>query len=460
MSQQTAEVVICGAGIAGISVAYYLTTQYGVKNVVLVDERAPMTLTSDKSTECYRNWWPGPGHAMVSLMNRSIDLIEAVAHTCDNRINLNRRGYVYATANPNRIETFKQTVAEAAALGAGPVRYHTGQGDESPYQPAPPHGFENQPSGADLITDQALIKKYFPYLAEDVVAIIHARRCGWFSGQQLGMVMLETAQAHGASLIEGRVTDITIEDNKITGVQVAKEGEDVEISTNAFVNAAGPFVPQMAQMMGLDLPIFSELHIKWHFNDHLQMIPRTAPFVIWADPQKLNWSPEEAEFLAESKDTRWLLDEFPAGAHTRPEGEGDSPMALLLWDYHINTMEPVLPIPIDPDFPEVVLRGVARLIPGLNIYIDRMPKPNIDGGYYTKTKENRPLTCPLSVAGAYLIGALSGFGIMAAPACGELLAAYITNNPLPAYAPAFDLARYDDPDYQALLENWGESGQL
>ena len=35
---------------------------------------APLSLTSDKSTECYRNWWPGPGDAMVRLMNRSIDL--------------------------------------------------------------------------------------------------------------------------------------------------------------------------------------------------------------------------------------------------------------------------------------------------------------------------------------------------------------------------------------------------
>ena len=31
----------------------------------------------------------------------------------------------------------------------------------------------------------------------------------------------------------------------------------------------------------------------------------------------------------------------------------------------------------------------------------------IDGGYYCKTQENRPLVGPLPVAGAYMIGALS-----------------------------------------------------
>src|SRR5439155_458578 len=76
MSAPTADVVICGAGIAGVAAAYHLAVRRGVTDVVLVDERPPLSLTSDKSTECYRNWWPGPGDDMVALMNRSIDLLE------------------------------------------------------------------------------------------------------------------------------------------------------------------------------------------------------------------------------------------------------------------------------------------------------------------------------------------------------------------------------------------------
>lgn len=71
--------LLCGAGIAGIAAAYHLAVHAGIKKVVLVDERPPLSLTSDKSTECYRNWWPGPGPAMVSLMNRSIDIMERLA---------------------------------------------------------------------------------------------------------------------------------------------------------------------------------------------------------------------------------------------------------------------------------------------------------------------------------------------------------------------------------------------
>jgi hypothetical protein len=49
---------------------------------------------------------------------------------------------------------------------------------------------------------------------------------------------------------------------------------------------------------------------------------------------------------------------------------------------------------------------------------------------------------------------------MAAPASGDLLAAHIAGSELPDYANAFMLERYEDPEYQRLLENWGYSGQL
>ena len=100
------------------------------------------------------------------------------------------------------------------------------------------------------------------------------------------------------------------------------------------------------------------------------------------------------------------------------------------------------------------------MIPGLRAYYNRLPRPVVDGGYYAKTQENRPLIGPLPVQGAYMIAALSGFGIMAGCAAGELLAAHVVGSELPDYAPWFLLERYDDPAYLRLLESWDASGQL
>ena len=93
---------------------------------------------------------------------------------------------------------------EASALGAGAVRVTIARGQRLPARRRPT-GFEGQPTGTDVITDRALIRRHFPYLAEDTVALVHARRCGWFSGQQLGMYMLERARDKGVRLLEGRV---------------------------------------------------------------------------------------------------------------------------------------------------------------------------------------------------------------------------------------------------------------
>src|SRR4029453_3312371 len=113
MSANTAEVVICGAGIAGIAAAYHLAVRHGVRGGVLVDGPPPLSLTSDKSTECYRNWWPGPGDDMVALMNRSIDLLEELARESGNAFRMNRRGYLFAPPDPAQVPVFVERAREA-----------------------------------------------------------------------------------------------------------------------------------------------------------------------------------------------------------------------------------------------------------------------------------------------------------------------------------------------------------
>ena len=52
----SAEVPICGAGIAGISAAYHPSVRHGIENILLVDQGAPLSLTSGKFTEFYPNF--------------------------------------------------------------------------------------------------------------------------------------------------------------------------------------------------------------------------------------------------------------------------------------------------------------------------------------------------------------------------------------------------------------------
>jgi len=447
-------VVICGAGIAGIAAAYALT-EHGVSNVVLVEQGNPLSLTSDKSTEAYRNWWPGPDRAMTAFMNRSIDLIEGIARATGNRINLNRRGYAFATADAAKIP-FLQTMARSAETrGGGPARFHDTA--SSGYGPSPERGFDFPLTGADVITDASLIRRHFPCFAPETVAVAHARRAGWLSAQQLGMVMLEAARERGMKLLRGTVVGIDGA-TRVRAVHVEYEGERRSLEASHLVLAAGPMQKAMAQLIGIDLPLYAERHHKVSFADTLSAVPRSAPMMIWLDEQCLPWSEEERAALSQDEDARWLLQPFPAGVHGRPDG---AHATLVLFNHHGEPVEPVFPLPEPPPhYAEIALRGMSTMVPALQAYAGKPVRPYVDGGYYMRTRENRPLIGPVPVEGAYVSCGFSGFGVMASCAAGELIARHITGGALPDYAGAFLLSRYQDPEYRALLDAWGDGGQL
>lgn len=454
-----ADVVICGAGIAGVSTAYQLAVRHGIKNVVIVDPLPPLTMTSDKSTECYRNWWPGPGDAMIRLMNRSIDIMEELHREAPGRLPMHRHGYLFATADPNSVETMVANAEEISRLGAGPLRVYRNASDDFQYIPVTEHDPAHMPDGADLFLDPSLIRRYFPFLTERTVALLHARRCGWFAAQQFGMYMLEQAMDQGVRRIQGNVEAVEVVENKIKSVRVRVDNELQTIQTQKFVIAAGPLQREVGRMIGVEIPVECELHLKVVFNDPKHVFPRNMGLLIWTDPVKLPWSEEEREALAESHEMGWLLKELPAGLHGRPEGESD--MFLLQWAYHrLEPVESRFPVPLDSQLPEVALRGMATVLPNLAAYFNRIPKPFVDGGYYARTLENRPLIGPLPVEGAHIIGGLGGFGMMVSCGASDLLAKHIVGVELPAYAPAFMWSRYEDPSYQELLRQWGSPGQL
>ena len=449
---QTADVIICGAGITGVAAAHYLS-RAGLKNVLLVDERPPLSLTSDRSTECYRNWWPDA--EMLTLMNRSIDLMEMLADDSGNVFRMNRRGYLYLTAQESSIRDLETASRGTSSLGAGPLRVHSSS--SLYYQPPPAEGFHDQPEGADLLIGSDLIHKYFPYITERAVAALHVRRAGWLSAQQLGMYLLETARQRGVRFESACITEVDVANSTVEGVRL---GSGERVDSPVFINAAGPYLRDVGRLLGIELPVHTELHLKAAIKDPLGVVGREAPLLIWTDSQSLPWEEEERQALAEDAETRWLTEGFPPGVHTRPEGAGESQTILMLWEYQTKVMDPLWPPKMDEQYPEVALRGLSTMLPRMREYFGRMPRPQLDGGYYTKTRENRPLVGPMGVEGAYVIGAVSGYGIMSACGVGDLLARHVTGEELPSYASAFALTRYEDPDYVKNLETWVERGQL
>jgi hypothetical protein len=97
---------------------------------------------------------------------------------------------------PARAAELRAMAETVAGWGAGPLRVHDGAAAGAAYPPPSAGDWHAQPAGIDLLLDRALIRRHFPYVAADTVALLHARRCGWLSGQQLGMHLLELARRH------------------------------------------------------------------------------------------------------------------------------------------------------------------------------------------------------------------------------------------------------------------------
>ena len=367
---------------------------------------------------------------MTAFTNDSIELMEQLARDTNNVFNMTNRGYVLAT---------RQMTIDAllATLQFG--------------------------VDVDLFSDAEKIRTQFPALATDIRNVIHVKRGGDISGQQLGMWMLEEYREAGGKRMQGEVAEISR--NGTFHVQVTSANEPRTIKADVVINAAGPFAGEVAKMLGGDLPVKNIYQQKIVFDDRLAAIPRDMPFTIDLDEKLLGWSEEELALLAEDPELAWLTGIMPAGTHCRPDGGERGTWVKLGWAYNAKQSQPqrelVNEAAIDPQFPELVIRGAAAFLPSLMPYVESPPTRFVHyGGYYTMTEENWPLIGPMGPADTYVVGALSGFGSMSACAAGKLCAASVCGAELPAYAGNVSLARYADDTLMNELQSATHKGLL
>lgn len=440
---------IIGTGIIGIATAYFLAKQHHHTRIVLIDRGQPMGFTSAQSGENYRNWWPHP--AMVDFTNRSIDLLEQIAQASKNQITMNRRGYALATRRTD-IDDFLGQLRDGLGEQAKTLlRFHT-SANSATYAPFTAPDWETAPQGVDIVQNRKLIQTRFPQFAPDVQAVIHIRRGGDISGQQLGMYMLDYLRNAGVKRMIGDVGNITAQNG--FQIDIATTDGRQTLHADRLINAAGPFADHIAQMLGVTLPIVHTFQQKIAFEDREGAIPRDQPFAIDLDGQKIDWADEERALLQSDPEHAWMAGDMPGAIHCRPDGGDRGRWVKLGWAYNTipapATWEPQL----DDTFPEIVLRGAARLNPALRVYYGRLPRTmHHYGGWYSMTDENWPLIGPMGPDGAFMNCAMSGFGTMAACAAGELCAAWVAGAERPSYAQAFSLARYQDTALLTALRN-------
>ena len=178
------DVVVCGAGVAGVACAHYLARTHGAR-VLLVDQRPALSYTSALSTECYRNYWSDHG-PMTTFMNQSIDLLEERATECDNAFSMNRRGYCFLSRLEQGASRHLAAASAVQQLGLGETSVHTRAVDAAA---AYRHDrtFDDPTAGLSVYSGKEAVESFLKplgdFVSPDVISIMHCERGGWMNAQ-------------------------------------------------------------------------------------------------------------------------------------------------------------------------------------------------------------------------------------------------------------------------------------
>lgn len=427
--RRSAEIVIAGAGIAGIATAWHLAERGAGFRTVIVDPRPPLSLTSNRPEANHRTWWPHP--SMVELAARSLDLIGQL-RADGAAIPMDHRGYLFVSDEPSTAPTLPSVVDGHPATAASQA----------------------------VALDGDELRRRWPHLGPSVLGGIFVGRAGGLDTVALGQAMLDRAVAGGVRLIRGEVAGVEVTGGRVAGIAVGTEEGPLDLSADVLIDAAGPYAGDVARLASIDLPLETVLRQKVVIRDATRVIPRDAPFTITLDGRSLAWSDEERDRLASDPDTRRLLDRLPGGIHVKPDDSSEPDAIKLGWAWDPTPRPPVEDPACPPDFPRMVLLGACAIVPGLASYAEALADGRLapvahDGGFYARTPDGRPLIGPAGGPdGLHVVGGLAGFGAMMAAAAGELAADWIaprSGTSAPSESGALDPRRFADPAYAEVL---------
>ncbi|HEY72454.1 MAG: FAD-binding oxidoreductase [Chloroflexi bacterium] len=243
---QTAEAVIIGGGVMGVSTAYHLALK-GCQDVLLLERESFLGMEATGKCAGGIRYQFGT-EINVRLSQLSLPMLDRFEEELGQPIDLRYCGYLFLLTNEEDAAVFRQNVEMQRRLGV-----------------------ETQWLGPDEIA------RMVPLLNMDgiLAGTIHpgdglADPNGVVQGYASG------ARRQGAKLLTGvQVTGIRVESGRVRGV-ITDQGE---VATPVVVNAAGPWAGEVGKMAGVDIPIVP-VRRQIVVTGPMPEIPPDFPFVI------------------------------------------------------------------------------------------------------------------------------------------------------------------------------------
>ncbi|MGD9364998.1 MAG: FAD-dependent oxidoreductase [Desulfobacteraceae bacterium] len=384
-----ARVVVIGGGAIGVSTAYHLA-KYGWKDVVLIEKHE---LTSGSTWMAAGNCSFFHGNYYCTQVNmKSIEIYQQLEDETGQSVGWHTTGSIRTADNPGRMEELGYIYSMNRCLGLD----------------------------VSWITPEK-IKEMHPLMnIEGLIGGLYWPDDGDVDPNGITMAMSIGAKKHGAEInTHTQVTGIT---QKANGEWLVSTDKG-DITCEYVVNAAGLWAPQVAQMVGLEIPSIAgeHTHILFEAIDVVEKADGFLPLV--RDPDRSIYIRQEMDSLIlglyESKVKQWY-----------PEG--------VPWDYAQTELQPDI-----DHIADFIEHGIYRFpIMGETGF------KHVTDGPITYTPNGDPLVGPAYPLKNFFHACGYSFGITQAGGIGHYLAGWIMNG-----EPEIELWSVDSRRYGSYA-NW------
>ena len=359
---QTADVVLIGGGIVGSSIAYHLVSA-GCKNMLVLERETTQGKGSTgKSMGGVRAQFSTPVNIQMSLYSIPFyaSFEERLGYPCDYR----PQGYLFCATSDKHLAYLRANYEKQVAMGLKNVRLVGG--DE--------------------------IRSVFPQMrGDDIVGGSFCSTDGFVDPYSAMIGFMTWASDHGATLWKNATVQaitrqpVTSNSGGSTNAGFEIETTRGKVSTRMVVNCAGAWSAEIANMVGIKLPV-EPLRRMLVPTEPFDQFPHTAPMII----------------------------DMSNGFHFRPESRG----FLLAWNDPEETAG--YKTGFEPSFIEKILTRAADRVPAFeNLAVN--PK-RAWAGLYEMTPDHHPILGESpEVPGFFFANGFSGHGVMHAPATGKIL---------------------------------------
>ncbi|MCE5234596.1 MAG: FAD-binding oxidoreductase [Eubacteriales bacterium] len=370
--KRNADVVILGAGISGCAIAYNLAAR-GVKNIVVLERRYICAGSTGACGAGVRMQW---GTEMNCLLAReSIEFYERANEILeyDGDVEFKQKGYLLISDSERELLQFQKNIAVQNRCGI-PSR----------------------------MVSLAEAKQIVPHLNTDVLkGAAFCEKDGFLNPFLTTDAFYRAAKRMGVEFYtETEATGFRIENGQMKAVLTTNG----EIETRVIVNAAGGRSKLVADMAGVELPVYSERH----------QILVTEPVEPMQGPMVMSFG------------LNLYVQQSPHGSFIMGRGDENEPRDLRVssgWHFLEEMAKTIVTV-----LPPVGKLRVIRQWAGLyNMSPDRQP-------IYDKSEH---------VEGLYTACGFSGHGFMFGPITGRVMADMILNESTGLDVSCLSLKRFE-----------------